>query len=604
MGCPHSEYSAYLRENESDERTRTADLPITSWRALVLPRAAPSLRVAYPSRNRDPPDEALPTACRPVPARLRYALRLSFHAGTDRYLSGAPDNLVHQGLPDALLDQEPGARVAVLAGVGVDALHDLARGAVQLAVGEDDLGGLAAELEDDGLYVLRGRPDDGPPRLDGPGEGDRTYPRVLAQGLAGLGAEARDDVVGARGEAEGFEPLGEQEGRQGRLLGGFDHRGVSRRERRGQAPTDHAQWRVPRNDVGGNPQGLANRVVQVVGTQRDGLAVDLVRNAGVVVKVADAAGDLTPCVPERLARVQCLQPGEFLLARLQRAGHPVEQPSPVLRRYAPPDAERRLSRPHGIVDVLRRTARDGGDDLLRRGVHHLERPARAARRPPTADEEFVTEFGGHFALPVSVCTARRRDRPGRRARPAMRNAELSRVVSPRVTRPATYPPSRPSRELAGSGPFGGAGPAAHPHGLLLVARRDPVPADHFVYDDVLVAVQGLLELVAHPAAAVGRVGDAFLHSLDDLDVLQVHQVPEAHQLVELSLRVGVVHRLRVGEDDRTFDGTVRADGVRHDDEGVVRQDADGGVWGEPGGAAGLGAFSPQRAYRRHPVPAP
>jgi hypothetical protein len=59
----------------------------------------------------------------------------------------------------------------------------------------------------------------------------------------------------------------------------------------------------------------------------------------------------------------------------------------------------------------------------------------------------------------------------------------------------------------------------HPHGILPVARRYPVHADHLVYNDVLVAVQRLLELVAHSAAAVGRVGDAFLHPLNDLDVL-------------------------------------------------------------------------------------
>ena len=61
--------------------------------------------------------------------------------------------------------------------------------------------------------------------------------------------------------------------------------------------------------------------------------------------------------------------------------------------------------------------------------------------------------------------------------------------------------------------------AEHPHGLL-VAGRYPVHADHLVYDDVLVAVQRLLELVAHPATAVGRVGDTFLHPLDDFDILQ------------------------------------------------------------------------------------
>src|SRR5918997_4197827 len=65
-----------------------------------------------------------------------------FHAGAERYLPGVPDNVLHQGFANALLHQQPGAGVAVLAGVGVDALHDLARGAVQVAVGEDDLGDL------------------------------------------------------------------------------------------------------------------------------------------------------------------------------------------------------------------------------------------------------------------------------------------------------------------------------------------------------------------------------------------------------------------------------------------------------------------------------
>src|SRR5215217_7269802 len=88
-------------------------------------------------------------------------------------------------------------------------------------------------------------------------------------------------------------------------------------ERRGQAPADHAEGRVLGNDIGGNSYRLANRVVQVIGTQRDGLTMDLVRDAGVVVEVADAAGDLTSCMPEWLARVQRLQPRELLQSRLQ-----------------------------------------------------------------------------------------------------------------------------------------------------------------------------------------------------------------------------------------------------------------------------------------------
>src|SRR5215217_7768504 len=104
----------------------------------------------------------------------------------------------------------------------------------------------------------------------------------------------------------------------------------------------------------------------------------------------------------------------------------------------------------------------------------------------------------------------------------------------------TYHASLFSPEHAGSAPFDGSARAEHLHGLLLVTRRYPVYADHFVYNDVLVAVQRLLKLVAHPATAVGRVGDALLYPLDDFDILQVHQVPEAHQLVKLFLRIGAI----------------------------------------------------------------
>jgi hypothetical protein len=37
--------------------------------------------------------------------------------------------------------------------------------------------------------------------------------------------------------------------------------------------------------MGGNSYGFANRVVQVIGSQRDGLTMDLVRDAGVVVEI-------------------------------------------------------------------------------------------------------------------------------------------------------------------------------------------------------------------------------------------------------------------------------------------------------------------------------
>src|SRR5215213_8621266 len=59
----------------------------------------------------------------------------------------------------------------------------------------------------------------------------------------------------------------------------------------------------------------------------------------------------------------------------------------------------------------------------------------------------------------------------------------------------------------------------------------------------------------------------------------------------------------MGEDDRLLDSAVRTDGIRDDNEGVVRKDADGGVREEQYEAAALGVVSPQRAHRRQPLPA-
>src|SRR4051795_8114889 len=72
----------------------------------------------------------------------------------------------------------------------------------------------------------------------------------------------------------------------------------------------------------------------------------------------------------------------------------------------------------------------------------------------------------------------------------------------------------------------------HRHHLGVVAGRDAPLADHPVDDHVLEAVDGLLEAVAQAAAGEGRRGEPGLDALDDLDVLAVDAVPEAHDLVD------------------------------------------------------------------------
>jgi hypothetical protein len=71
----HSEYSAYLRRLErADERTRTADLLITSLLKHVLARSGASGNCACLGAFRHAGANLVSVAYHLVPARLQYAL--------------------------------------------------------------------------------------------------------------------------------------------------------------------------------------------------------------------------------------------------------------------------------------------------------------------------------------------------------------------------------------------------------------------------------------------------------------------------------------------------------------------------------------------------
>ena len=138
--------------------------------------------------------------------------------------------------------------------------------------------------------------------------------------------------------------------------------------------------------MGRDAERLADGVVEVVRSQGDGLAVDLVRRARVVVEVGDAAGDLPAGVPERLARVQRLELGELVYPRLQLPRHPVEQAPALGGRDAAPLAERFPGGPHGVVHVPGVATRHPGQYLLRGRVYGLEGLAASGGGPLARDE--------------------------------------------------------------------------------------------------------------------------------------------------------------------------------------------------------------------------
>ena len=114
-------------------------------------------------------------------------------------------------------------RAAVLAGVREDRERRRLGRRVEVRVGEDDVRGLAAELERDPLDRLRGPGRDRAPDLGRAGEGDLGDVGVLYQPPAAFRAGSGDDVEHALGEpgVEG-DPL-ELERGQRRQLGRLEH---------------------------------------------------------------------------------------------------------------------------------------------------------------------------------------------------------------------------------------------------------------------------------------------------------------------------------------------------------------------------------------------
>src|SRR5204862_3339717 len=108
---------------------------------------------------------------------------------------------------------------------------------------------------------------------------------------------------------------------------------------------------------------------------RNGLAVDLVRRPGVVVKDEARADDLTARPADRLSDVPAFEPSEFLAVLLDQVGELGERPAALAGRPIRPAlaiVERLAGRDDRSIDVLAAAERGAGNDLAGRRVHDLE----------------------------------------------------------------------------------------------------------------------------------------------------------------------------------------------------------------------------------------
>ena len=195
---------------------------------------------------------------------------------------------------------------------------------------------------------------------------------------AGGAARAGHHVQDAGRETRLERQLAEPQRGHRRVARRLEDRRVPGGERRRDLPAGHVHRVVPRDDQPADPDRLLERHVEAGLGDRDRLAVDLVRGAGVVVEHEPDAGDLAAGAGDRLAGVAALELGELLgvllheLAELGEraatlAGGPVGPALGVL--------ERLLGGLDRAIDVLFATERRRGDRGSGGRVDDLERLA-------------------------------------------------------------------------------------------------------------------------------------------------------------------------------------------------------------------------------------
>ncbi len=155
------------------------------------------------------------------------------------------------------LDNDAACGGAPLAGAGVGGGGGAVGGGLEIGVGEDDEGVLAAELELGAGHDGGGAGLDLASDIGGPGERDGLDAGVGEDGVAHGGAAAGDEVEDARGQAGVGEEPGELVADAGGEAGGFEDAGVAGHEGGGAFAARDVEGEVPGADDGGDAEGPA-----------------------------------------------------------------------------------------------------------------------------------------------------------------------------------------------------------------------------------------------------------------------------------------------------------------------------------------------------------
>ena len=234
---------------------------------------------------------------------------------------------------DRVMDQDARRRCAGFALVVEHPLQrDIDRG-VQVGVGQDHQGVLAAQLHRRVRHVVRGALQHPLPGHRRPGERDPLHLRMRGQGRAGR--NAGNGVQDTRRQHLVREFDQPQHGER-RLLARLDHHGVARRQRRRAFLREMDRRPVERQDRGDHAVGLVNHP-GLDGALVDDLAMQRVGQPGVVVVPGVAVGQVeAQGITAWLTHLAGLEFGQLLHMRADFRGHQAQQPAPLTRGQLTP----------------------------------------------------------------------------------------------------------------------------------------------------------------------------------------------------------------------------------------------------------------------------
>jgi len=215
---------------------------------------------------------------------------------------------------------------------------------------------------------------------------------MLDQRRAGLGAVAGDGVDDPGRESRLLEQRHELQRRCRGVFGGFDHRGIARRERRRQLPRQQQQRRIPRRDHADHTERLIAREVEDIGLvgRNDG-AFHLVGEAAIVAVPLRQILHLRKHLGIKLAVVAHLDLREMLRILFDQIREPDEMLAPRGRLGGAPSVEGFLRGGDGTVDVLPRSFGNLRPGLAGIGIDALKPALRRRRDRGAGNEMIVTD---------------------------------------------------------------------------------------------------------------------------------------------------------------------------------------------------------------------